>query len=135
MVYEGYLYSTLADVPVDVNQRTCQCQGYDNDGIYWDGPGYVTIPSGWSLANDDSDSKTVIAAHYWSTKLMVVGVYSTYSSYYGSYSYYGSEYFTLQGPSCCNSNAGSYWTGVDLYKSGSSYTVHYCDSQILITSK
>ena len=106
MIYKGYLYSTLADVPVDVNQMTCQKN-----------VGYLPLPSGYSIASDNADSIAVTAAHYWSTNLLV------FSN--------GMAYNTLGG----GSSPGSYCCSGQLSQSGSTYNVNYCTNQILITSK
>jgi hypothetical protein len=110
VIYNGYIYSTLTDVPVDGTYWTCQSS--DNGG-----PDYLPLPSGYSIAADTQDSAAVTGAHYWSTGLLV------FSN--------GNIYFTLNGGSV----AGSYDDSGYLSQSGSTYNVNGCDVQILITSK
>jgi hypothetical protein len=105
VVYKGYLYSTLADVPVDSNQVTCH---------QW--LGYRSVPSGWTIAKDNLDSSAVAGAHYWSTHDLVV---SNGNAYRGLY---------------CAGCAGVFCCGGRLAQSGSTYNVPYCNCQILITS-
>ena len=100
-MYHGKYYSTLADVPVDVNQYWCQ----DN---------YITLPGNWVIAPDNSDSRAVIGAHYWSASGVVVA---------GGKLYYGLYY---------GSSAGSYWGSGYLDQSGNQYKVSTCNLQILI---
>ena len=115
VIYKGYIYSTLADVPVDVNQATCQAT---HDQTYsTGGPGYLPLPSGYSIASDNPDSILVTAANYWSTDVLV------FSN--------GKAYLTLRLGSTAGSNYGSGY----LSQSGSNYSVNGCFFQILITSK
>jgi hypothetical protein len=111
VIYKGYLYSTLADVPVDVNQATCQESRF---GIT--GPGPLPLPSGYSIASDNPDSIAVTAANYWSTDALV------FSNGYG--------YGTLRDDSIAGLIYGSGY----LSQSGSTYNVIGCYRQILITS-
>ena len=101
--YNGFVYSTLADVAVDTSGSQCQSS-------------YITLPTGWAIAPDNVDSKAVIAAHQWSTNLLVV------SSGYAYMSAYSDRMTQLYGSSYLNQ------TGVQ-------YKVRGCNSQILIMSK
>ena len=114
LVYNGHLYSTLADVSVDANTRTCQ-------KIDYGGPGPLSLPSGYSIAAGTPDTIAVTKAHYWSTDLLVF--------------INGDACFTLGGPSCCNRDPGEYIGSGWLIQSGSSYNVNECNAQILITSE
>ena len=76
MSYNGYYYSTLADVvPSGLAGATCQS-------------GYKSVPFGWELAPDVAESKAVIAAYTWSTHVLVLS---------GGYSYNGAGYSTPGG--------------------------------------
>ena len=116
VIYNGYLYSTLADVPVNVNQDKCQAL-YDEFIPY----GALPIPSGYAIADDNADSIAVTAAHYWSTDSLLMSN--------------GKAYVTLRGPECCGYEAGILSGFGGLTQSGSSYIVTICASQVLISSK
>jgi hypothetical protein len=107
VIYKGYLYSTLADVPVDVYQNILQ----SND---------LYVPFGWALADNNADSIAVTASHSWSTQFLVLSD--------------GNEYWTQTGPSN-GYTAGSYFKCCQLSQSGSAYNVIECYAQILISSK
>ena len=68
IMQNGHAYKTLDDAAVD-GEAGCQ-------------NGYHTIPHGWQIAPHDSDTTTVIAAHTWSTSIVIVvdgsGWYSRY---------------------------------------------------------
>lgn len=107
VIYKGYLYTTIEDIPVDGTQNTCQS-------------GYLSLPTGWTIADESTNSIAVTAAHYWSTNGLV------FSN--------GKVYRTLMGPSCCSQTAGAYCCSGYLLQSGSTYSVTSCSVQILITS-
>jgi len=113
VLYNNYIYSTLADVAVD--SYGYSCQNY-----------YISLPSGWVIAPDTSDSRTVIGAHYWSTEVVVVSNGYGYTSYY-YYNYYYYYYYSHYN--------GRLWRYGALYQWGSDYMANQCNSQILITSK
>jgi uncharacterized protein YbdZ (MbtH family) len=108
------VYSTVADVPVDDNIGKCQFSGYDKNGFYSAGPGYLPLPSGWEIAVEDP---ALAASHYWSTDALV------FSN--------GNTYFTKR----AGSNAGMFAGPGGLVQSGSLYNVVSCFMQILIRSK
>ena len=112
MIYKGNIYSTLADVPVDLNDNTCQ-----QSGSPYNGPGYLSLPFGWAIAENNAESIYVTAAHYWSTNFLAFSD--------------GNMHYTLWG----GSNAGFCYGNGGLSKSGSTYSVNYCSTQILITRK
>ena len=59
VAYEGQIYSTIADVPVD--ERAGNSQAY-----------YAKVPIGWSLAPDSANVRHVIKSYEWNTKIMVI---------------------------------------------------------------
>jgi hypothetical protein len=91
VTYNGNVYSTLADVTVDSSGFSTQ-------------NGYIALPSGWLLAPDNADSRSVIASHYWPT--------------YGLCTVSGTSYCT---PSY--GYAGYVYAYNCFYQSGSAYAV------------
>jgi len=78
ITYNGYDYSTLANVYPDGSGVLCQ--GYDT---------YLAVPIGWELVPYSSDALAVIQAHTWSTHVIVLS--NGFSYWTGSgilYSYY-----------------------------------------------
>lgn len=108
VTYNGKLYATLADSYVDTISSTyyygssSRCQS-----------GYMSLPVGWMIASDVSDSLNVIATHNWNTDVVVVAS--------------GVGYGTL------SFSQGAVWTTTGLLTSGSTYAVCCCSLQILIT--
>ena len=98
--YNGRIYSTLSDVPVDGGDQLCQ-------------NGYISLPSGYTVAPDNADSIAVIAAHTWSTDVVIVA----------SGNAYGVSRF---------SNGTQYGSGGLLSQNGSSYLSNLCFGEVLI---
>ena len=113
MIYRGYIYSTLADVPVDANLKSCQT-------TEWGGPGYLPLPLGFSIASATAETIKVTAAHYWSADAVIF--------------FNGDVYSTKRGPTY-GYTPGSYYYSGALRQSGSTYNVDGCSRQILISSK
>ena len=111
LTFNGYLYSTLRDVPVNVNQVTSQ--------TYF---GYYSLPSGWRIANDTSDSRAVTMYHYWSTESMVFSNGNAYRTLNGN---------SCWGGGCAGASRGSGW----LLQYGTTYNINSLWGQILITSQ
>jgi hypothetical protein len=98
---------------------TCQAT-YDVGGVFQGGPGYLSVPTGWELADDTADAITVAASHYWSSIFLIFASDRVYS--------------TLNGP-LYGREAGKYYFSNYLLQSGSMYNVKYCSIQIMIKSK
>jgi hypothetical protein len=66
VLYNGYLYATLANVAVDgTDCSTCQS-------------GYLDLPAGWSIAADNAETLAVLTAHTWSTAVVVTASGNSY---------------------------------------------------------
>jgi hypothetical protein len=65
--YNGYTYSTLADV--DVMGASVSCQNY-----------LLELPDGWAVAPDDSNSQAVIHLYPWNTHVVVVANGNSYGT-------------------------------------------------------
>jgi hypothetical protein len=96
--YNGRVYRTL-DGTSPLDTSASKCQNY-----------YLTLPSGWALADDNADSQYVIGSYRWGTQIMLVAG--------------GRGYYTT---------SGSYWTSGYLSTSGSTYKVDGCNLLILIS--
>jgi hypothetical protein len=95
--YNGHIYSTLAGVSID-GSYSCQS-------------GYLSLPTGWIISPDNSDSQTVIRSHTWSTTVVLTSVNAYCSSVCGYLYNYGPYYL-------------SYINGM--------YATNICNGQILI---
>jgi hypothetical protein len=84
---------------VKVGGYSSTCQNY-----------YASLPTGWIIAPDNSDSYTVITAYTWSTTVMLTS---------------GNGYCTAE---CGGYNYGSSYLRTD----GSYYLSNICNGQILI---
>ena len=113
MIYKGYVYSNLADVPVDANQQSCQTTD-------WGGPGYLPLPAGFSIASATAEAIEVTGAHYWSVDALVFTN--------------GDIYSTLRGP-IYGQSPGSYYYSGSILQLGATYNVEGCSRHIFISSE
>ena len=77
--YNGRVYRTLAGTsPFDTD---FYCQNY-----------YLALPAGWSLAEDNADSRYVIGKYRWGTSLMVIASGRSYWTLNGGYNNLKTDY-------------------------------------------
>eukprot|EP00285_Hemiselmis_virescens_P011749 CAMPEP_0173393108 /NCGR_PEP_ID=MMETSP1356-20130122/21915_1 /TAXON_ID=77927 ORGANISM="Hemiselmis virescens, Strain PCC157" /NCGR_SAMPLE_ID=MMETSP1356 /ASSEMBLY_ACC=CAM_ASM_000847 /LENGTH=1129 /DNA_ID=CAMNT_0014351075 /DNA_START=21 /DNA_END=3410 /DNA_ORIENTATION=+ len=101
VMYKGYPYAVLDKTKPDDPVAHCQRS-------------YVALPSGWSIAPNDANSKAVIAAHPWGTHVVFVR---------DGTSYHASRY-----PPPGN----TFRLHRQILKSGNSYRPPFCHARILI---
>lgn len=101
-MHNNLLYSTLTDV--DVSSYSIQCQGSSN---------FIALPPGWSIAEDNADSRQVISMYPWSTHVLVLRSGASYQTR----SYYP---------------YGAWYSNDTLSRSSFGYAPTFCNGQILI---
>ncbi len=104
VIYKGYGYKTLDETspnsgPYSYNNRGCQTS-------------YIALPSGWSVADENEDSKRVIGAFSWGTYCLAVANGNSYATSFGISHVWGRQ-----------ANCGS---GV-MFTSGVSYVISDCN--------
>ncbi len=73
MEYHGFSYAAL-DLRAYPGSTKLYCQNY-----------YLPLPTGWSIAPDDSDSIAVVASYVWGANVMVLQGGASYrTNYYGA---------------------------------------------------